>query len=573
MRYLRMLKEAGSAKCAFYFSPEHVIDYCAFAEKLEQVEDGNWRFTQVDPVTSVLDKHIILEPWQIWIESAIHGFRYRGTGERVVTRALEVSPRKSAKSLRLAIAALYDLCCGGHMAPQIVLGAATEDQADRVFSPAALMVGKDMDLITQYGLRATKKIITASATDGEISKLNSIGENQDGLNPSLAIFDEGHAGARSVYAVVRSAFGARPNALLRMITTAGYQPEGPAWELIQEAITVLNGGAEDYSFFAAVYTLDETDYLQPETKTFDVDRLLKDVALMVKANPMWDISVIPRKIFEQASEASRRPDKRNEFFRTRYNLWTNSGLTLIEPHAWAACKRKIALEDFMGMKCWIGIDLGQRLDMCSIGLVFEVPAQPEPILAVFAKYFLPEQSPTATDPDLIGSIMAWKETGDLILTPGILADHDRVRKEVEAFCDFFDVQVIACDPHQAHNTAKQLWDAKKPVMIYPNSAATMTGPTDDIISRVVAQRIFHDGNPVLSWNVANVHGERKGNGVILPRKEDENSKRKIDGFVALCFANGCRIQPEKSKDAGEVIPVDPYAVRGMLGYQETVHGR
>ncbi len=69
-----------------------------------------------------------------------------------------------------------------------------------------------------------------------------------------------------------------------------------------------------------------------------------------------------------------------------------------------------------------------------------------------------------------------------------------------------------------------------------------------------------------------MHGDRKGNGLILPRKEKDYSPRKIDGFVALCFANGVRLNPDlaKSPDGDEKSSVDPYASRGLIGFEESV---
>lgn len=567
-RYLRMLKMAENPTCLFYFSPEHVVDYCSFIEKLRHFESGSWEYTQRDEDGSV-NPFIILEPWQIWVEAAIHGFRRRLTGERLVTKALEIIPRKNAKSLKAVPAALFDLCCSGQLAPEIPIAASTGKQADdTLYGDLVKMVNNEPELVERYNLKVTNDEIRCG--EGRIFKLTSQGERQDGLNPSLAIFEEGHAGAATVYRVVNSAFGARPNALLRMITTAGYRPEGPGYELRLEAIMVLEGKSEDYTFFAAIYELDDDDYRHPETKAIDYDKLFGSHfdRLMAKANPMYRVSLDPIKLNADKETARRRPDLRSEFVRTRFNIWTGQGKALIDLASWMACKRDIRIEDFFGFKCWIGVDLAQVLDMCAIVLLFMLPND---TMVLFAKFFLPAESPTAQDPDLADQLSQWAEEGWLTLTPGPLADHDMVRGEVEAFCDVFDVQVIACDPAQAHNTVRHLWDGNKPVMVYPNSAKTMTAPTDDILGRIAAQKVIHDGNPVLAWMAANVHGERKGNGSILPRKESENSKRKIDGFVGACFANGARLQPNEAKppDGDEKKTLDPFILRGkLLGYEE-----
>lgn len=567
-RYLRMLEMAEKKGNDFIFSPLHVVDYCMFGEKLEHFEPGSWQFNQIGP-DGEPDPRIILEPFEIWLECAIHGFRSAVTGERLVSTALEVIPRKNAKSLRACRAILFDLCCGGDAA-EIPIAASTIQQVeDTVFGDLLKMIKNMPDLQEHFGLEVTKREVRKGS--GKVFILSSQGENQDGLNPSLAIFEEGHAGSMSVYRVIDSAFGARPNALKRMITTAGYHLEGPAFELIDEAKKILDGRFEDFTFFAAIYTLDPEDYLDMETKIIDFDKLFNNRDLIYKANPMMEVSLDPFKIESLLKAAIRTPSKRLEQARTRFNLWAGSGNSLLEPEAWLACKRDVRIEDYFGRKCWIGVDLAQVRDMCSIVLMFEEDTGE---IVVFPYFYIPELSPTVTNPELVDNITTWSDEGLIILTPGALADHDMVKKDAEAFCDLFDVQVIACDPYQAHNIVHRLWDAEKPVMTYPNSDKTMTAPFDDIDGRIATQRIWHDGNPVLAWNVANVHGDRKGNGLVLPRKDKPNSLRKIDGFVALCFANGVRLNPDAAKSTVEdAEPDHPYANRGVIGFEEMIGGK
>lgn len=566
-RYLRMLEMAEVPTNDFVYSPEHVVDYCRFAEKFHHFEPGLWQFTQLDADGNP-DDRIILEPWQIWIESAIQGFRWRLTGERLVTTALEVVPRKSAKSLKATVAALFDLVTSALPAEIPIAAISRKSADDTLFGDLVKITNHERELCELHKIKVTQEEITKG--DGRIFKLSSQGEKQDGLNPSLAIFEEGHAGAASVYRVVESAFGARPNALKRMITTAGYRAEGPGYDLLLEAQHVLNGEYEDWTIFAAIYTLDREDYTDKDTNEILWDKLLTSEELLYRANPMMGVSLDPAKVRTELLKGLKNRQKRKELARTRFNIWIGSGQALIDPGEWAACKRDIRLEDYVGRPCWIGVDLAQRKDMCAITLVF-----PEDTgeIAVFSRFFLPELSETVSNPDISDHIADWDDQGYLELTPGPLADHERVREEIQEFCEVFDVQVIACDPHQAHNTVKIFWDGDRPVMVYPNSAPTMTAPVDDILARITVETLWHDGNPVLAWNAQNVHGDRKPNGLVLPRKDKSDSHRKIDGFVALCFALGCIINPMEAKDPEleEKKKVDALVARGgALGYSEAL---
>jgi phage terminase large subunit-like protein len=169
---------------------------------------------------------------------------------------------------------------------------------------------------------------------------------------------------------------------------------------------------------------------------------------------MYGISLEPDAVKKAREKARRRPDLRGEFARARFNIWTSSGTSLITPEDWAACYEQFNITDFRGMPCWMAVDLAQVLDMCAIVLLFDLGEK----IAAFAKYFLPRESPTCIDPDMYDQFMAWEEQGFLTLTDGTLADHDRVREEVEMLYTIFTPKIIACDPAQAHNTVKHLWD-------------------------------------------------------------------------------------------------------------------
>lgn len=564
-RYLDMLEMADDPDCDFYFSPEHLSHFCMFSETMRHFEGGNYESTQRDPVTGDVDATIYLEPFEIWIEANAQGFRRRFNDARLFTTVVEIVPRKHGKSLRGTRAALYELCVGGVRGAEIPVAARDAEQAKKtLFGDIQKMVNEDEDLRNRYELTVVKNEVRGP--NGSIFPLTGLSDKIDGLNPSLSLFDEAHAGSSKVYEVVESAFGARPGQQMRVISTAGQRPEGPAFELIKKAKMVLDGTVEDYTFFAAIYTLDPDDYLHPETKMIMWERLLTSEELIMKCNPMYGVSLDPMSVKSKVKDALKAsPQKRGEIARTRFNIWSGAGTTLIDTGHWSNCYEKnLDLDSFIGERCWIGVDLASYHDMCAIALLFEMPND---MLAIFAELYLPEDSSTAMAPEIADYISMWGESGKLHLTPGSLADHDLVRLHVENFCELFDVQVIACDPAQAHNTVKHLYDGNKPVVVFPNNAKTMTAPTDDLLGRIETRRILHDGNPVLSWHVQNVHGDRSPNGQIIPRKDKQGSHRKIDGFVAAVFANGCRMNPEDAKAVGEATSAgnDPYQTRGLIG--------
>lgn len=572
-RYIRMREMAEDPKCEFFYSPRHVIDYCSFLEKLKHIESGAWEIQQINDDGSV-NENIVLEPWQIWIESAIYGFRRKMPNNqdvRLVQTALTVVPRKSAKSLSTAGAALFELCCSGQRAPQVTIAASTKDQTDRIFKPITKFIEKDADLVEQFGLEYTQDRILCRGTSGEVMKLSSMGTRQDGFNPSLAIMEEAHAGNEGVYNVVRSSFGARPNSLLRMITTAGYKPEGPAWNMIEQARAVLLRGEESYGFFAAVYTLDEDDYLDKETKSVLWDRLLKDDDLVRKANPMFGVSLMPHMLEEDRKEAKSKPTGRGEYARTRFNLWLNTGSAAIDSAAWAACRREnLDMVSLAGNRCWMALDLASKQDMCSIGIVFELPNGD---VAAFVEYFVPEMSKVVNDPRTADMIYAWSQDSraNLTITEGAAADYRRIAAALEGYISLFGPEVIVTDPWQAAFIQAPLIERGIDIYSYPNNAKAMTGPTDELLTMIATRQIWHDGNPLLAWNATNMHVERKDNGSIMPKK-GANELAKIDGIITVIMCLGCRINPQEAKPAGDnsTENTDPYFYRGIIGFDQII---
>jgi phage terminase large subunit-like protein len=567
-RTLDMLVRAENPREQFVFSPEHAIDFCHFFEQLPHPEEGEWINTG--------NPFQVLEPWQIWMFTHIYGFRRRRSGERLTSRALCEIPRKSAKSSLAAVVCLYELVHGGTGA-QVLIGAATEKQGDRVYLPAATLAGgvkqkagsqgnpntkvineRAEQLRLRYDLDVNKMRILCNSNGGMLVRVNSIGPHNDGWNPTLVLLEELHAQDRAIYEVLRSAFGAKPSALMFMITTAGRMAHGLAWDIRNEAIEVLDGIIRSDTFFAAVYTVDEKDEKEL------LHKAEKDQAaferLMMPANPMWGVSIDPLKVWDYWQEAVRKPNDRAEFLRTRLNLWGRAAAAIITPDDWDRCKNPdLRIEDFKGQKAWLGVDLSSRNDMTSIGAA--IPYGDDK-LAVFAEYYIPETAPSFEHPRLGNLYQGWAERGYLLTTPGGLVDFVLVENRLMELTKMFDVEMVLCDDMQANHLVTKLLGQGVPAVIFKKTELNCTASTDDLASRAPARQLLHNGHPILSWNVANVRAWRSTRGGILPKKHDENSDEKIDGFDAVMMANAGRLHITDNRDKPGV---NVYARRGVLG--------
>jgi phage terminase large subunit-like protein len=551
-RYLKMLDMAAEGLYGFTFSEAHCVDVCAFIEMLPLAED-NFRDVEFTE----------LEPFQIFVLCALYGFRDE-RGFRFVNECYLEIPRKNAKSVLATGIALYDLRNDRSRAPLVLIAASTLDQADRVYGPIKAIIERDEDLAATYKLEATEKMAKCGLNGGSIQKVASIGKRQDGWNPTTVILEELHAQNPDVYAVLKSAIGSRGGQLLFQITTAGRDSFGLAWDNRKAAIKVLEGHDENLKLFAIIFTLDKED-LEDEKGNKKTDHLYQTTAeqLWIKACPMLGISFNMATFHSLAAGARQKPQEREEFLRTRLNIWTNAASKIIDIEAWRrGCRPDQTLMAYKGQKCWLAIDLSATEDLSAIGIVFELPSGE---IIVFAKHYASGDSKIFSDPDYEAMTKHWRDIDLIAASREGSVDYNLIEQDIRDLHAWFQVQAIGFDPAMAGQMMQNLEDDRLPVVKYLNRPQFMTAAVDDYIARAHTKSgstVLYGENPVLEWCVSNAHGERKKDGTILPFKDSIDSLNKIDGFVAISMANGLRLNPEFST---KIKKPSVYEKRGLIG--------
>ena len=110
--------------------------------------------------------------------------------------ALLMLPRKNGKTELAAALALYGLLGDGEVGAEVVSAAADRDQAARVFEAAAMMVRADLELDAVCEIVESQKRIVHRASSSVYRALSADVPGKHGLNPSLIIYDELHAGTQ-----------------------------------------------------------------------------------------------------------------------------------------------------------------------------------------------------------------------------------------------------------------------------------------------------------------------------------------------------------------------------------------
>lgn len=126
------------------------------------------------------------------------------------------------------------------------------------FKPARLMALRSPDLVEAAGILVNAASLEVP-TDGSIFE-PLIGDPPDGQSPHCAIVDEYHEHHDSrLYDTMQTGMGARRQPLIFTITTAGFNIEGPCYDLRIRVQEMLLGSMPDDELFGWIWTIDEGD--------------------------------------------------------------------------------------------------------------------------------------------------------------------------------------------------------------------------------------------------------------------------------------------------------------------------
>ena len=517
-RYLRDLARQGTPEFPYVLDDRLGARECYFLELLPHIK-GEWaKPVYVDGKFSYAK--LRLEDWQIFIEFQLFGWVHMETRLRRFRRSYEEIARKNAKSTRGAGRMLYLLTADGEPGSHCYSAATTGDQAREVFDVARNMSLREPEFLQRFGVDVGKHDITVPTTASSFKPLNAEGSTLDGLNVHGGLVDEVHAHKRrDLWDVLDTATGARSQALLSAITTAGTNRAGICYELRDYTCKVLQRVVDDETWFGIIFTIDEGDDW-------------RDPAVWRKANPNLGISVKLDSLEAASRKAQAMPSAQANFLTKNLNVWVSSDSAWMDMTAWDACaNRALTVESVEHLPCWIPLDLASKVDVAAAPRLFYDKERDHYYL--ISRFWLPERA-VATGRN--SQYDGWVRAGHMNATDGEVIDFDQIEDALRSDVARLDVQELPYDPWQATQLAGRLQAEGAPMVEYRQTVATMSEPMKTFEALVLQRKLTHDGNPVMTWMVSSVvcHLDAKDN--IYPRKEREENK--IDGPVATIMGIG-----------------------------------
>jgi phage terminase large subunit-like protein len=501
-----------------------------FIERKLRHWEGSWR-----------GKPLLLEDWQKFIVMQVFGWQRNGK-RRIRSVYIQIA-RKNGKTSFAAAILLYHLFGDRENTPQVLVGANNEDQAKICVNSAGRIMQQSPDFKELLDEETVKLSIYGRNVigiyhhdkDGAVKAMSKNPETQDGFNPSLGVVDEYHeAKDDALLNVIESGQGARPEPLLFVVTTAGFDKQGPCYKkLRRSSVDMLSGKITDDAHLAFVYELDEGD-------------LWSDPTNWGKSNPNLGVSVFPDYLKVRLTKAQNEGSTKEVDFKTKnLNLWVDAPTVWIQDETWMKNSYGITPDDLKGATCYGGLDLATGIDLNAFALYFPKFkfVNDRWISPVLWWFWIPKTQVKTENFDYSD----WVEQGFITVTEGVfenVIDHKKIIFDICELPKLYNIHAIAFDQRLAyHGVVQELGTvfgtSEKEDFIHGLYPFTQSMPnvslaTKALETEITNEQLEHFNNPVARWMMGNVVLKVDPVGQIMPDKS--KSQYKIDGVAAMVNA-------------------------------------
>ena len=510
-RHLDDLIKSKNKDFPYKFEPKLAEKKIAFIELLPHTK-GEWAMKRLS---------ITLEPWQKFGIGCTFGWVRKKDGYRRFRESYWEVPRKNGKSAIAAGVALNMFANDGEFGSEVYAGATTEKQAWEVFKPARLMAVRSPDFIEAAGV-----LINAGSLEipdeGSIFE-PIIGDPPDGQSPHCAVVDEFHEHPTSaLYDTMQTGMGARRQPMIFTITTAGFNIEGPCYDLRARVQEMLLDTVPDDELFGWIWTIDEgDDWTDPQ--------------VLAKANPNYGVSVYSDYLESQQRRAIQNASKQGAFKTKHLNVWVSAKAAFFNMERWKACGNPdLTIDDFEATPCMMCVDLSSKIDIAArINLFYRIEDDGRlHYYCIDPQFYLPEDTVYSGDEkQVVERYQKWFNKGLLNVCDGYENDLNQIAKELIEDAQRVSLTEVPYDEWGGFQIAKTVDDAGYTSIKMPKTTKTFSPAMKELEAAIAAGRFHHDGNPILSWMIGNVISKTGKNETEFPDKEKKF--KKIDGAVAL----------------------------------------
>ncbi|MBE6043550.1 MAG: terminase large subunit [Clostridium thermopalmarium] len=464
----RHLDDLEKSKLAAY---KYEFDIEKASEAIEFFE--NLRFTDGGP--ELVGQPVKLFPFQDFIVGSLFGWVEKDTGYRRFRKSYIQLARKNAKSLLNSGISIKLSGFDNYANAQVYCTATKMKQARIVWEQAKKFINIEPDLKELFKIKDHDGIIECLINGGKIMALGRDTGTIDGFDPHGGIIDEYHSHKNNqMVKLLEDGSVNQKQSLISIITTAGFDLNGPCYKEYEYCCNVLEGIIKAEQYFIYIAQMDkEDDIWDPEN--------------WPKCNPL--VSKLPQGIENLKRFAAEAKEKGGEdlrnFITKSLNIWyKHSDNQYLNIDKWKECACDLTLEDFRGKECGLGLDLSSGGDLTSGVLEFLFLESGEPAYFFHQHSFMPKMRLDEHKKTDKAPYDIWVEEGLITLTEtlgGVKTDYKYIINYYKELIKEYDLKlkVIAYDPHNADAFLSDLESFGVDCIEITQSAKSLNTPTVD----------------------------------------------------------------------------------------------
>ena len=517
MRFLRDIEMEGTEKFPYVFNNEKAVKFLNWMKLFKHIK-GPLAGQRINP-------HDI----QIFTRGNIYGWEHKDTHRRRFRKSYWQTARKNAKTQTNGATATYELAIMGDGISEVYVSATDRQQANILWSDTNAMIEGCAELAdkfkTAYHEIVYLKNGSKMATLSKDSK-----KSGDGTNPQCGIVEEYHAHPTDDgMEIIESGMGARAEPLIDIITTPGFNLDYPCYSVEYKLVKKIldpNDPYRDETYFAMVNELDEFD-----------DPL--DVNVWGKSNPIRATYPEGIKYMEdRARQADGAPEKMVKFLTKDVGMWVDSPeQRYLDVAKYEASKIKQMPFPVVGRPVYIGVDLADKIDLCSVQYEFPIMDSDVKKWYFINKNYIPRETMARRQRLENKPYAMWAQKGYVTPTDnfnGELVDYRRIISDIDSYCrgNSLDVVYICVDPRGANMFMQELSDLGYNVLDIYQGNSSMDAPVLHYREQINVGNVLNVENPIMDEAAKKAQVNVNSKGEMRLDKNRNEQGAKIDPLAA-----------------------------------------